>query len=85
MKSLSWKIRNHVSLIHSVAPQVGLLRQFILCFPDMSLAARNFLDSSIMVNFIQQHACVGFVVIVVGIFFLTLLIPSDVPICVCVF
>lgn len=67
MKSCSWKIRNHVALIHFVVPQVGLLRQFILYFSDMSLAARNFLDSSKMVNFIQQHACVGFVV--VGFFF----------------
>lgn len=67
MKSCSWKIRNHVALIHLVVPQVGLLRQFILYFSDMSLAARNFLDSSKMVNFIQQHACVGFVV--VGFFF----------------
>lgn len=70
MKSRSWKIRNHIFLIHFVAPQVGLLRQFILCFSDMSLAARNVLDSSKMLNFIQQCVCVGFVV-VVRIFFNT--------------
>lgn len=69
MRSCSWKIRNHVSLIHFLTPQVGLLRQIILYFSDMSLAARNFLDSSRMVNFIQQCACVGFVVVVRVFFF----------------